>query len=288
MNAKDCNMLFNFVLEPDPWFEHNRPEAGGADDHDAILRELHGLARLVAAGEPLLAQHMHRLILGQESLGRLLASVLARQLGCAEMLDADMHDMMADIFCAHGEILRQAVDDMNAVKERDPACPDLLHVVLNLKGFHALLAYRVAHRLWLQERRELAYAIANLASQRFAVDIHPAACIGSGVMLDHGTGIVIGETAVVDNNVSILQNVTLGGTGKESGDRHPKVRSGVLIGAGAKILGNIEIGAMSKVAAGSVVLKEVPPHCTVAGVPAKVVRWHDSKDFPALDMRQSI
>ena len=288
MNAKDSGLIFTSSHASKTWLRYGTSSESHAPGPNGVLHKLHELAGLVAAGEPLLAQRMHRLVLGQESLGELLAGVLARHLGCMEMLDADMYDMMADIFCAHGEILQQATDDMSAVKERDPACPDLLHVVLNLKGFHALLAHRVAHRLWLQDRRELAFAIANLASLRFAVDIHPAANIGSGVLLDHGTGIVIGETAVVDDNVSILQNVTLGGTGKESGDRHPKVRSGVLIGAGAKILGNIDIGEMSKVAAGSVVLKDVPPRCTVAGVPAKVVRWHDGRDIPALDMLQSI
>jgi serine O-acetyltransferase len=140
----------------------------------------------------------------------------------------------------------------------------------------------------LSQRKELAFVLANAASRTFAVDIHPAAVIGSGVMLDHGTGIVIGETAVVEDDVSILQNVTLGGTGKECGDRHPKIRSGVLLGAGAKILGNIEIGAMSKVAAGSVVLKPVPPHCTVAGVPARIVRHHSVNAAPALEMQQTI
>lgn len=137
-------------------------------------------------------------------------------------------------------------------------------------------------------RTELALTLANAASLVFDVDIHPAARIGSGVMFDHGAGIVIGETAVTDDDVSILQNVTLGGTGKEDGDRHPKVRSGVVISAGAKVLGNIEIGTMSKVAAGSVVLQSVPPQSTVAGAPAKVVRWHRGNDFPALEMEQTI
>lgn len=163
-----------------------------------------------------------------------------------------------------------------------------MHVLMNLKGFQALQTYRVAHRLWLDGRKEVANWLSNLASLVFGPDIHPAARIGQAVMLDHGSGIVIGETAVIDDEVSILQNVTLGGTGKETGDRHPKIRRGVMIGAGAKILGNIEVGAYSKVAAGSVVLKPVPHRTTVAGVPATVVRIHRADEIPAAEMDQTI
>jgi serine O-acetyltransferase len=150
------------------------------------------------------------------------------------------------------------------------------------------VAHRACHQLWLDQRQEMALWLSNAASLVFGADIHPGACLGQGIMLDHATGIVIGETAVVGDDVSILQNVTLGGTGKEHGQRHPKVRDGVLIGAGAKVLGNIEIGIMSKIAAGSVVLKAVPAHATVAGVPAKVVRWLKADECPANDMNQFI
>jgi serine O-acetyltransferase len=161
--------------------------------------------------------------------------------------------------------------DLQAVSERDSACCSLVTPLLFFKGFHALQSYRIAHWLWQQGRNSLALFLQNRISSVFAVDIHPAARIGKGIMFDHATGIVIGETAVVEDNVSIMQSVTLGGTGKEAGDRHPKVRRGVLISAGAKILGNIEIGECAKVGAGSVVLKDVAPRTTVAGVPARVV-----------------
>ena len=158
-----------------------------------------------------------------------------------------------------------------AVSERDSACCSLVTPLLYFKGFHALQAYRVAHWLWQQGRNSLALFLQNRISAVFAVDIHPAARIGKGIMFDHATGIVIGETAVVEDMVSIMQSVTLGGTGKEAGDRHPKVRKGVLIGAGAKILGNITVGECAKVGAGSVVLKDVPARATVAGVPAQII-----------------
>ena len=158
---------------------------------------------------------------------------------------------------------------------------------LFFKGFHALQAYRLAHWLWNEKRRHLALYLQTRVSDLFAVDIHPAARIGSGIMMDHATGIVIGETAVVEDNVSMLHAVTLGGTGKEAGDRHPKIRTGVLIGAGAKILGNIEIGKGARVAAGSVVLQNVPPCKTVAGVPAKVIGDSGCAE-PAREMDQML
>lgn len=240
----------------------------------------------LAQREPLLRPRLQRQVLAQPSFAAAIAAVLARRLTADDLPAPVLHALIESTIDA--AILERAAADLAAIRERDPACPDHLHVLLNLKGFHALQAYRVAHALWLGGRREMAYALANQASLAFAVDIHPAARIGAGVMLDHGTGIVIGETTVIDDNVSILQNVTLGGTGKEHGDRHPKIRSGVLIGAGAKILGNIEIGAMSRVAAGSVVLHAVPAHCTVAGVPARIVRHHRADSCPSQDMDQTL
>lgn len=177
--------------------------------------------------------------------------------------------------------------DICAVKERDPAVDYYSIPLLYLKGFHALEAYRVGHWLWNQGRRALATYLQNQISVVFGVDIHPAAKIGRGIMLDHATGIVVGQTAVIENDVSILQNVTLGGTGKEHGDRHPKIREGVMIGAGAKVLGNIEVGAGAKIGAGSVVLNPVPAHTTVVGVPAKEV-GHPQCDKPSLNMDQGI
>jgi serine O-acetyltransferase len=242
----------------------------------------------VSQREPLLQRRMQQLVLRHATPAEILAAVLARRIASDDLPEATLENLMKEVLANDELALRHAATDLAAVKDRDPACPDHLHVVLNLKGFQALQVHRIAHALWRVERTELAFALANQASMVFAVDIHPAARIGSGVMLDHGTGIVIGETSVVEDNVSILQNVTLGGTGKEHGDRHPKVRSGVMIGAGAKILGNIEIGAMSKIAAGSVVLQPVPPHCTVAGVPARVVRHHREDSCPSREMDQTI
>jgi serine O-acetyltransferase len=163
--------------------------------------------------------------------------------------------------------------DVVAVHDRDPACNRYLEPLLYFKGFQAVQTHRMAHQLWKMDRRDFAYYLQSRSSVVYSVDIHPAARIGRGIFIDHAHGIVIGETAIVEDNVSLMQDVTLGGTGKESGDRHPKIRHGVLIGAGAKILGNIEIGHCSRVAAGSVVLHDVPPNRTVAGVPAKVVGY---------------
>jgi serine O-acetyltransferase len=162
--------------------------------------------------------------------------------------------------------------DISAVFERDPACERLIEPFLYFKGFHAIQAHRLNHWLWYNHERDFALYLQSRSSEVFQTDIHPGAHIGQGIFLDHATGLVVGETAVIEDDVSLLQNVTLGGTGKEAGDRHPKVRRGAMIGAGAKILGSIEVGENSRVAAGSVVLRDVPAHSTVAGVPAKVVR----------------
>jgi serine O-acetyltransferase len=168
-----------------------------------------------------------------------------------------------------GEALKA---DISAVFERDPACERLIEPFLYFKGFHAIQAHRLNHWLWHHDERDFALYLQSRSSEVFQTDIHPAAQIGRGIFLDHATGLVVGETAVIEDDVSLLQDVTLGGTGKEAGDRHPKVRRGAMIGAGAKILGNIEVGENARVAAGSVVLRDVPAHTTVAGVPAKVVR----------------
>lgn len=259
-------------------------ERGGEPLWDEIYRA----ASALALREPLLFRRLRDLVIERSSPADMLAALLARKLACADLVEMDLYGTIQALLRDHRQLIRQTTLDIAAVALRDPACPDPLHVLLNLKGFHALQAYRICHRLWQQRRPELALALANQAARVFGIDIHPAARIGSGVMLDHGAGIVIGETAVVDDNVSILQGVTLGGTGKDCGDRHPKVRSGVMIGAGASILGNIEIGAMSRIAAGSVVLAPVPPGSTAAGVPARIVRQQPGANVPALDMRQTL
>ena len=177
--------------------------------------------------------------------------------------------------------------DLKAVFERDPACKGYVQPFLFFKGFQALQTQRVAHWLWHQGRETIAHYLQSRMSEIFQVDIHPATKIGSGVFIDHGTGIVIGETAVIGDDVSLLQGVTLGGTGAERGDRHPKIGKGVLLGAGAKVLGNITIGDYAKVASGSVVLKPVPPHCTAAGVPARLVNCPTCEE-PARSMDHTL
>lgn len=268
-----------------------RPAAASVPAQDVadltVWQRVRHEAGELAGREPLLRRRLQRL-LAAETPHAMLAQVLSRRLAADDLPVQDLHVLMLDVLQEAPGLLALAARDLWAVMLRDPACPGLLHVLLNLKGFQALQAHRVAHRLWQHERRDLAHALAGQVAATLAIDIHPAARIGGGVMLDHGSGIVIGETAVVEDEVSILQGVTLGGTGKEHGDRHPKVRRGVMIGAGAKILGNIEIGAMSKVAAGSVVLQAVPPRCTVAGVPARVVRRHAEGHVPAQEMDQGL
>lgn len=256
------------------------------DRRTPVWAAIMAAADALAQREPLLAKRLQSLILAHDRLGAGTAAVLARRLAGADLEEPALLELFLRI--ADDDFAEKVAADLRAVRERDPACGDELHVLLNFKGFQALQTYRIAHALWQQGRTELAHALSNQASLVFAVDIHPAARIGTGVMFDHGTGIVVGETTVIEDNVSLLQNVTLGGTGKEHGDRHPKIRSGVMIGAGAKILGNIKVGTMSKIAAGSVVLHPVPPHTTVAGVPARVVRRHNDDSCPSVEMDQSI
>jgi serine O-acetyltransferase len=197
-----------------------------------------------------------------------------------------IREFMTEAFDAP-EIQAGIRKDLEAVIKRDPASHGISEPFLHYKGFHALESYRVSHWLWQNSRQALACYLQNRISEVFAVDIHPAAKIGKGILIDHATSVVIGETAVVDDDVSMLHEVTLGGTGKTTGDRHPKVRRGVLIGAGAKILGNVIVGEGSKIAAGSVVLTDVPPHTTVAGVPAVIVGKPTSEQ-PSLEMDHRI
>ncbi|MFZ4859749.1 MAG: serine O-acetyltransferase [Desulfuromonadaceae bacterium] len=224
-----------------------------------------------AKSEPMLAGYLHDTVLKHSSLEGSISYFLAGKLSSAYLTTTSLRDVFFEALTA-SECIREAVRrDLQAVLERDPAARSFALPFLNFKGFQALQSYRVAHWLWENGRHPLALYLQSRISETFAVDIHPAARIGKGILIDHGTSVVIGETAVVGDDVSMLHEVTLGGTGKESGDRHPKVGNGVLIGAGAKILGNIIIGEGSKIAAGSVVLNEVPPHSTVAGIPARVV-----------------
>lgn len=257
--------------------------APAAKPIDALWESIRNQTRKQAESEPVLASFLYSTILNHETLEAALSFHLANKLDSPAMPAMLMREVIEQALNDDPSIGEAVRADLYAVNERDSACCSLVTPLLYFKGFHALQAYRIAHWLWQQGRNPLALFLQNRISSVFAVDIHPAAKIGKGIMFDHATGIVIGETAVVEDNVSIMQSVTLGGTGKQAGDRHPKVRKGVLISAGAKILGNIEIGECAKVGAGSVVLKNVPPRTTVAGVPAKVVG--DSKCAqPSRDM----
>ncbi|WP_413664156.1 serine O-acetyltransferase [Microbulbifer sp. EKSA008] len=235
--------------------------------------------------EPILASFLHATILNHNSLEAALSFHLANKLDNAVAPALLIREVIDEALQADPSIGHAARADLNAIYLRDSACHSLHEPFLYFKGFHALQVHRVAHWLWQQQRRSLAMFLQHRVSVVFSVDIHPAARMGDGILLDHATGIVIGETAVVENNVSIMQSVTLGGTGKESGDRHPKIRHGVLIGAGSKVLGNIEIGECAQIASGSVVLKTVPAKVLVAGVPAKVVGAATCAE-PALSMDQ--
>lgn len=259
-----------------------------ADVTSLAWNEIRGCACGMAVSEPLLMRRLRNLILGRVSLADAMAAVMAARLDCPELREHEIYSVARSVFEEQSDVMARLVADLRAFVERDPACPDSLHVLLNLKGFQALQCHRVAHSLWHRGRKPLAYFLSSICSSKFAIDIHPAAVIGGGIMLDHGSGIVVGETAMVEDRVSILQGVTLGGTGKCGGLRHPTVRAGVMIGAGACVIGRIEIGMMSKIAAGSVVLKDVPANCTVAGVPARIVRQSHPDSAPAQEMDQRI
>lgn len=254
---------------------------------DELWESIRTQTRKQAEHEPVLASFLYATILNHDTLEAALSFHLANKLDSPALPAMLVREVIEQALVGDVTISQAVRADLLAVSERDSACCSLATPFLFFKGFHALQAYRVAHWLWQQERNSLALFLQNRISCVFAVDIHPAAKIGKGIMFDHATGIVIGETAVVEDNVSIMQSVTLGGTGKEHGDRHPKVRSGVLISAGAKVLGNIEIGECAKIGAGSVVLKDVAPRTTVAGVPAKVI-CSTSCDQPARDMDHHI
>jgi len=244
---------------------------GTVESLDPIWSRLRSEAEAVVADEPALAGFVYAYILNHGRLEDAVAHRVADRLDSAAFDGGIINRAFAEMAAADREYSLALRADLVAVYDRDPACSRFIEPVLYFKGFHAIQAHRLAHWLYNAGRRDFAYYMQSKASEVFQVDINPAVRMGKGIFIDHATGVVVGETAVIEDDVSILQNVTLGGTGKETGDRHPKIRRGVLIGAGAKILGNIEVGHCSRVAAGSVVLKGVPPNATVAGVPARVV-----------------
>ena len=246
-------------------------EAVNPQDPPPVWAALRNEAAHAAQTEPGLASLLNAVILKHQRLAQALSYQLARKLGDQELRAMGVREIAEEAYAADPSLISTAELDLRAVFERDPACNGYVQPFLFFKGFQALQIHRVAHWLWTQERETLAFYLQSRVSELFQVDINPAARIGSGVFVDHGTGIVIGETAVIGDDVSMLQGVTLGGTGAERGDRHPKIGNGVLLGAGAKVLGNITIGDYAKIASGSVVLKPVPAGCTAAGVPARLV-----------------
>ncbi|MBR5214562.1 MAG: serine O-acetyltransferase [Akkermansia sp.] len=255
-----------------------------------VWQELYSVAEEASRREPKLMGILDDVVLSRTGLGNAVAVRLARKLSRRDMGRDELEPLIRTILKANPQTVECMAADLRAVVERDAACHNALEPLLFFKGFHALATYRVAHLLWQEGRHLLALLFQSISSEVFGVDIHPAAQIGCGILLDHGTGFVVGETAIIENDVSLLHEVTLGGTGKEKGGaRHPIVRSGVLIGAGAKVLGRVEIGECAKVAASSVVLSDVRPHTTVAGVPAQEVAAASPDEIsPALCMQQSI
>ena len=238
---------------------------------DPVWSKLRQEAESAIRQEPALTSFVVTTILNHASLESAVIHRVAARLG-HPVLPADLiGQTFAEAVQSEPAIGDAFRSDLLAFADRDPACTRLIEPTLYFKGFHAIQTYRLAHWLWHTGRHDFALYLQSRASEVFQADINPAARIGRGIFLDHATGLVVGATAVIEDNVSLLQDVTLGGTGKERGDRHPKIRQGVLIGAGAKILGNIEVGQCARVAAGSVVLQPVPRNTTVAGVPAKVV-----------------
>lgn len=254
---------------------------------DPVWARIMTEAEQAVADEPLLGGLVHYSILHHPTIERALGYRISLKLANGEMTEQILREICDEAFRADPDLSMAARADIVATNERDPACHRFLQPMLFFKGFQAVQAYRVAHWLWKQGRKDLSYFFQMRSSEVFGIDIHPAARIGRGIMIDHAHSIVIGETAVVGDNVSMLHSVTLGGTGNEEEDRHPKIGDGVLIGAGAKVLGNIKVGNCSRVAAGSVVLNEVPPCKTVAGVPARIV-GEAGCDQPALSMDQVV
>mgnify|MGYP000530700558 CR=1 FL=1 len=254
---------------------------------EEIWIEIRREAEQVMVEEPALVPWLSRCVMRHKMFEASLACILSNELATPQLQADVLNQVVREAVQSAPAILDAVLTDLAAHVDRDPAAESWLNPFLYFKGFHAMQAYRIAHWLWTRDRRSLARFIQARGSQEYDVDIHPAASIGKGIMIDHATGVVIGETAVVEDDVSLLHGVTLGGTGKESGDRHPKIRRGVLIGTGAKILGNIEIGEGAKVGAGSLVLDAVAPHTTVAGVPAKPVGTC-SEESPALGMHHEL
>lgn len=254
---------------------------------DPVWDQIKRDAQKAVAEEPLIGGFVHATILHHSSIKKALSYRVAAKLASNEMSMMVVREVVDQAYADDPGLVEAARADLVAIFDRDPACHRLLQPILYFKGYQAVQAYRVGHYLWNKGQRDLAYFFQMRISEIFGVDIHPGATIGKGIMIDHAHSIVIGETAVVGDNVSMLHSVTLGGTGKEEEDRHPKIGDGVLIGAGAKVLGNIKVGYCSRIAAGSVVLEDVPPCKTVAGIPARIV-GEAGCDQPAMSMNHML
>ncbi|MGJ8587957.1 MAG: serine O-acetyltransferase [Yoonia sp.] len=254
-------------------------------EFDPVWQRICEEAEAAIDAEPLMGGLIYAGILHHKSFEGALAYRISMKLASREMSEQILREIADQAYIASPDLVAAARADLVATYDRDPACHRFMKPLLFFKGYQAVQCYRLAHWLYQHNRKDLAYFIQMRTSEMFGVDIHPAARIGKGIMIDHAHSIVVGETAVVGDNVSMLHSVTLGGTGKEDDDRHPKIGDGVLIGAGAKVLGNIKVGNCSRIAAGSVVLEEVPPKKTVAGVPAKIVGEAGCSQ-PALSMDQ--
>ncbi|WP_239363527.1 serine O-acetyltransferase [Snodgrassella communis] len=263
----------------------NLPDAAQAESlWQTIRHETENAVR----NEPILASFLHLSVLRHKSFTRMLAFHLSTKMSSVVMDARALFEIYLEAFQQDPAIIHAALADIVAYYERDPACDTYSLPLLYYKGFHAIQTHRINHWLWQQNRPTLAYFLQHRASEVLGVDIHPAASMGYGIMIDHGTGVVIGETAVLGNNISLLHGVTLGGSGKQSGDRHPKISDGVMIGANASVLGNIKVHTCAKVGAGSVVVSDVPEYSTVVGIPARVISKTNKHESPAQEMDQRI
>ncbi|CAN6479018.1 unnamed protein product [Victoria cruziana] len=282
----DPATLYKFVE-----FSRAFQQAKDSEEKDELWMKIREEAVRDVEQEPVLCSFYVATILSHVSLESALATHLGDKLATPHLPASSLADVFLTAVLEDDGIRTAIREDLKAVKERDPACVSHVQCLLNFKGFLAIQAHRVAHRLWNQRRIPLALVIQNRVSEVFAVDIHPGARIGQGILLDHATGVVIGETAVIGDDVSILHNVTLGGTGKATGDRHPKIADGVLIGAGTHVLGNVRVGSGAKIGAGSVVLKEIPARTTAVGNPARLVGGKDNPirltKIPSMTMDQT-
>lgn len=254
---------------------------------DEVWNRIRAEVSTAVKAEPSLASFLHTSVLSHSRLEDSLSFILASKLGSETVTSLTLSELIQQALAADETIGAAVREDLRAVLSRDPACREYSRPLLYFKGFHALQAYRVAHHYWTNGRESLALYLQSRISEVFAVDIHPGARIGKGIMFDHATSVVIGETAVVGDDFSMLHEVTLGGTGKVGGDRHPKIGKGVMIGAGAKVLGNIDVGEGAKIGAGSVVLEDVAPFTTVAGVPARPVSY-PVHGLPAADVDSDV